>query len=212
MADSDDFDLLGNAVARVLRDAFSAAAETRAESAARLVAEERVLDERLRAVFAEVEELRTRATTEAEAIRAKALDDARSIIAGADAEIARARQVMAEERVRLDTELKDLVRNVHRAVDALERSVRGDHSQLFERATSEARMILRQARLHHRATAREVDRMIEAAAQEAAALRDSALSDAARVAARVRGVVHMEGPAPDGPAVATQRGLRPLAS
>lgn len=209
---SDDFELLGKAVARVLRDAFSAAAATRADSAARFEAEERILDEKLRAVFAEVDELRARATDEAQAIRAQALSDARSIIEGADADLARARQLMAEERVRLDAELKDLVRNVHRAVDALERSVRGDHSQLLERAASEARMILRQARLHHRSTAREVDRMIEAAADEAAALRDTALSDAARVAARVRGVVRMEEAGPDQSDPPPQRKLRPLAS
>lgn len=179
MDDSDDFELLGKAVARVLRDAFSTAAATRAE---------------------------------AQAIRAQALSDARSIIEGADAELARARQLMAEERVRLDFELKDLVRNVHRAVEALERSVRGDHSQLLERAASEARMILRQARLHHRLTAREVDRMIEAAANEAAALRGTALSDAARVAARVRSVVPMDGPAPDESGSGPHGGLRPLAS
>lgn len=212
MDGNDDFELLGKAVARVLRDAFSAAAATRADTAARFEAEERLLDEKLRAVFAEVDELRARATDEAQAIRAQALSDARSIIEGADAELGRARQLMAEERVRLDSELKDLVRNVHRAVDALERSVRGDHSQLLEKAASEARMILRQARLHHRSTAREVDRMIEAAANEAAALRDTALSDAARVAARVRGVVDMEGPAPDRSDPPPQRKLRPLAS
>ena len=136
-----------------------------------------------------IDEMVAAATAEAAAIRAQAMADAAVIVEGAGVEIARAEELVAEERVKLDGELKDLVRNVHRAVANLEGSTRHDHEELLHRATSEARMILRQARLHHRSTAREVDRMIEAAAAEAAALRKSALADAARVAARVRGVV-----------------------
>lgn len=218
MDNVDDFDRLGNAVARVLRETFGAAravrTQVRTEQAAhtqeftlelaRVLAEIRELpslaaaeQESNRAAFQEtlddakraVDEMLASATAEASAIRAQAMADAAVIVEGAGAEIARAKQLVAEERVKLDGELKDLVRDVHRAVANLEGSARHDHEALLDRATSEARMILRQARLHHRSTAREVDRMIEAAAAEASALRKSALADAARVAARVRGVV-----------------------
>lgn len=242
MDSSDDFDLLGRAVARVLRDTFAVAAETREAQAQEVEAESGVLAERLALVFAEVEELRARAARrqaeaaaqleadlatarnevdavlaeareEAAAIRAKAFADAASIVEGANGEVARSRELVAEARVQLDTELKDLVREVHRAVNALERTVRRDHAELFERASSEAGMILRQARQHHRATAKEVDRMIEAAADEAAALRSSALSDAARVAARVRGVVDLDsGRAPGGEVASGERATTPATS
>ena len=218
METSDDFDRLGKAVARVLRESFAAAQDVRAqvhaeradhvkgftEELGRVLAEIRDLpgraaaeQEASRADFQStldeakrsVDEMLASATAEAAAIRAQALADATAIVEGAGAEITRAKELVAEERVKLDGELKDLVRSVHRAVTNLEGSTRQDHEALLDRATSEARMILRQARLHHRSTAREVDRMIEAAAAEAAALRKSALADAARVAARVRGVV-----------------------
>ena len=224
MDDLDDFDRLGKAVARVLRETFSAAGEVRAqvraeeaehtkgftEELGRVLGEIRGLPARAeaeqessRAAFQatldeakrSVDEMLATATAEATAIRAQAMADAAIIVEGAGAEIARAKELVAEERVKLDGELKDLVRGVHRAVSNLEGSARHDHEALLDRATSEARMILRQARLHHRSTAREVDRMIEAAAGEAAALRKSALADAARVAARVRGVVDY--PRPD---------------
>lgn len=236
MDNSDDFDRLGRAVARVLRESFSVAADVRTTAARRTEVDEQALDDRLQRIFAEASELAARASrqqdqstasfeialertrrevedvvstavAEAETIRAQAVSDAQTIIEGAQAEVARAREFVAEERVRLDAELKDLVRNVHRSVSALERSAQGDHDQLLQRATSEAQMILRQARLHHRSTAREVDRMIEAAAREAAALRSSALSDAARVAARVRGVVDLDTDEPPAPTR-----LRPVAS
>ena len=218
MDDLDDFDRLGKAVARVLRETFAAAGEVRAQVRAeeaghakgftdelgRVLGEIRALPARAeaeqeasRADFQatldeakrSIDEMLATATAEAAAIRAQAMADATIIVEGAGAEIARAKELVAEERVKLDGELKDLVRSVHRAVSNLEGSARHDHEALLDRATSEARMILRQARLHHRSTAREVDRMIEAAAAEAAALRKSALADAARVAARVRGVV-----------------------
>jgi hypothetical protein len=207
----DDYDRLGQAVARVLRETFAATAEGRAMQAATVndeldgaLASIRALPETFAAHHAEqtaelaatldeakrsVADMLAAATEEASAIRAKAMEDAKTIVEGADAEIQRAREAVAEERVKLDGELKDLVRDVRRAVNSLETAARLDHEALLDRATSEARMILRQARLHHRSTAREVDRMIEAAAEEAAALRKSALADAARVAARVRGVV-----------------------
>jgi cell division septum initiation protein DivIVA len=214
----DDFDRLGNAVARVLRETFATAADVRTQVRAEQADHAKGFTDELGRVLAEIRELPARAaadqdearaafqatldeakrsiddmlaaaTAEATAIRAQAMADATIIVEGAGAEIARAKELVAEERVKLDGELKDLVRNVHRAVANLEGSARHDHEALLDRATSEARMILRQARLHHRSTAREVDRMIEAAAAEAAALRKSALADAARVAARVRGVV-----------------------
>ena len=218
MDNADDFDRLGKAVARVLRETFAAAKDVRSQVQAEQADHVRTFTDELGRVLAEIRELPSRAaaeqeasraefqstldeakrsveemlaaaTTEATAIRAQAMADAAVIVEGAGAEIARAKELVAEERVKLDGELKDLVRNVHRAVANLEGSSRHDHEALLDRATSEARMILRQARLHHRSTAREVDRRIEAAAAEAAALRKSALADAARVAARVRGVV-----------------------
>jgi chromosome segregation protein len=211
MSKGDDYDRLGQAVARVLRETFAATARGRAVQAATVndeldgaLASIRALPETFAAQHAaqsaelaatldeakrSVADMLAAATEEAAAIRAKAMEDAATIIEGADAEIRRAKEAVAEERVKLDGELKDLVRGVRRAVDSLETAARLDHEALLDRATSEARMILRQARLHHRSTAREVDRMIEAAAAEAAALRKSALADAARIAARVRGVV-----------------------
>ena len=200
MGRGDDYDRLGQAVARVLRETFAATAEGRAmqtktdtDELDAVLAEIRALPAQAaadhEAAKQSVTEMLAAATDEASAIRAKAMEDAKAIVEGADAEIRRAREAVAEERVRLDGELKDLVRDVRRAVHSLETASRLDHESLMDRATSEARMILRQARLHHRSTASEVDRMIEAAAEEAAALRKSALADAARVAARVRGVV-----------------------
>ena len=218
MDSSDDFDRLGKAVARVLRETFAAAQDVRSQVQAEQAEHVKGFTDELGRVLAEIRDLPGRAAAEQEAgradfqatldeakrsidellataaaeataIRAQAMADATVIVEGAGAEIARAKELVAEERVKLDGELKDLVRNVHRAVANLEGATRQDHETLLDRATNEARMILRQARLHHRSTAREVDRMIEAAAAEAAALRKSALADAARVAARVRGVV-----------------------
>ena len=218
MDTTDDFDVLGRAVARVLRDAFGTAAEARDRAAQfqsgqatafdveleRVLAEMRALPAQqlgereaeardftaaLDAAKREVEEAVAAAKEAAGAIRTQALADARAIVDGAAAEVAKARELVAEERVRLDGELKTLVRDVRKAVAKLEATTHGDHAELLDRASTEARMILRQARLHHRSTAKEVDRMIEAAAAEAASLRKTALADAARVAARVRGVV-----------------------
>ena len=228
MDTTDDFDVLGRAVARVLREAFGTADEARertaehqarqaeafeaelqrvvaemralpAQQLARREAEAREFTDALGDARRQVESSVAAAKEAADAIRTQALADARAIVDGAAAEVARARDLVAEERVRLDAELRALVRDVRRAVANLEATAQGDHSEMLDRASSEARMILRQARLHHRSTAREVDRMIEAAAAEAASLRKTALADAARVAARVRGVVDVprEGEATD---------------
>lgn len=213
MEPSDDFELLGRAVSRVLRDAFATAADARQTSRSdhggeldRLLAEMRELPSKLQeqraaeaALFTasleqakqDVADSLRSARDAAEAIRAQAVADAKTIVDGAAAEVARARELVAEERVRLDTELTALVRDVRRAVTKLETTAQGDHAGMLDRAATEAQMLLRQARLHHRSTAKEVDRMIEAAAAEAAALRKQALDDAARVAARVRGVVNV---------------------
>jgi hypothetical protein len=225
MDQTDDFELLGRAVSRVLRDAFATAAEARERTVqfqagqanafdvelARVLEEMRALPAKVAAereaeakTFAasldeakrEVDDALTAAREVAEAIRAQAVADARAIVDGAAAEVAKARELVAEERVRLDAELKGLVREVRNAIVKLETSTKGDHAEMLDRASTEARMILRQARLHHRSTAKEVDRMIEAAAAEAASLRNTALSDAARVAARVRGVVDVPAEAP----------------
>jgi cell division septum initiation protein DivIVA len=218
MDSTDDFDLLGRSVARVLRESFTAAAETRERTVQfqhgqakafdveleRVLAEVRAVPARLEQeraaeakAFAEgladarrtIDETLQSARDTADEIRSQAVADAKAIVEGAGAEVARARELVAEERVRLDAELKALVRDVRKAVTSLEQHARADHGELLDRATTEARMILRQAHLHHRSTAKEVDRMIEAAAAEAAALRKTALADAARVAARMRGVV-----------------------
>lgn len=211
MDTTDEFELLGRAVARVLREAFATAADARRlpdieddKALTQLLVEMRALPathaEQRRTEAAEftasllqakqeVEGCLAGARDAAEAIRAQAVADAKTIVEGAAAEVARARELVAEERVRLDTELKALVRDVRREVVKLEQTAVGDHAEMLDRATTEAQMILRQARLHHRSTAKEVDRVIEAAAAEAAALRKQALADAARVAARVRGVV-----------------------
>ena len=212
MDTTDDFERLGRAVARVLRESFTTAADVRAQAGPApgeldaIVAEMRSLparfqDERdaeakslaaaVAAARQEMDATLEGARQAAEAIRSQALADAKAIVDGAAAEVARARELVAEERVRLDTELKTLVRDVRRAVSNLEAAAKGDHEEMLDRASTEARMILRQARLHHRSTAKEVDRMIEAAAAEAASLRKTALNDAARVAARVRGVVNV---------------------
>lgn len=236
MDSTDDFDLLGRSVARILRESFSAAAETRARTVqfqngqakafdvelGRVLAEiravparleeeraaeakafteglddlRRTTEEALASARAAAEETLASARAAAEELRAQAVTDAAAIVEGAGAEVARARELVAEERVRLDAELKALLRDVRKAVASLEHQARADHSELLDRATTEARMILRQARVHHRSTAKEVDRMIEAAAAEAAALRKTALADAARVAARVRGVVDVPRPDP----------------
>ena len=216
--DFDDFDRLGKAVARVLRETFAAAGAVRSQVQAEQAEHAKEFTDELGRVLAEIRDLPAKAaadaeagrtsfqatldeakrsidemlaaaTAEAAAIREQAKNDAAGILEGASAEIEKAKALVAEERVRLDGELKEIVRGVHRAVTRLEGETRHDHDGLLDRATNEARMILRQARLHHRSTAREVDRMIEAAAAEASALRKSALNDAARVAARVRGVV-----------------------
>ncbi len=223
MDEIDDFDRLGRAVARVLRDSFDTAAAARASTTnvfeaeldavmaevralpAKVEADREAESQSLRAAIdkarCSIEESLASARTEADAIRAQAMADATIIVEGAGAEVARARQLVAEERVRLDTELKDLLRDVRTTMQSLEGSARADHEGLLDRATTEARMILRQARLHHRSTAKEVDRMIEAAAAEAAALRSSALADAARIAARVRSVVDLRQPTqPEQPA------------
>jgi len=210
MDTSDDFELLGRAVARVLREAFATAADARqaappdtadldavlaeiralpAKVEAERAAETAAFRESIEQAKQEVDESLTAAREAAEQIRARAVADAKAIVDGAAAEVARARELVAEERVRLDGELKALVKEVRRAVAKLETRAQGDHAEMLDRATTEASMILRQARLHHRSTAKEVDRMIESAAAEAAALRKQALADAARVAARVRGVV-----------------------
>ena len=211
MDTTDEFEFLGRAVARVLREAFATAADARrlpdlehdpeltkvladlralpATHAEQQNAEAAAFTASLQQAKHEVESTLTEARDAAETIRAQAVADAKAIVDGAAAEIARARELVAEERVRLDTELKSLVRDVRREVAKLEQTAVGDHAEMLDRATTEAQMILRQARLHHRSTAKEVDRMIEAAAAEAASLRKQALSDAARVAARVRSVV-----------------------
>jgi hypothetical protein len=217
---TDDFDRLGAAVARVLREAFATAEDLRrdgaadaAELAASVAAE---VEQSLRAalalrsqVKAETEgvlaSVRSTASTaatavgsiveaakvEAEGLRTAAADETKAVVQRAKDELARARALAEAERVRFDHELGALTGELQAAVDALEKDVVTRRRVLLEKAKAEAAAIVRQARQHHRAVAAEVDRMIEAAAADAAALRASAREDALRITEQAAGVVNL---------------------
>jgi F0F1-type ATP synthase membrane subunit b/b' len=180
----DDFDQLGRAVARVLRDSFDESARVRNAG----IADGKLVSDEARSA---AEELLMSARAEAESMRTQALADARLIVLKAHDELASVGEMIAAERQKLDTDVRAMLTSVRRAVGELQREVTEERRQSLERATNEAAMILRQARLHHRTAAREVDRMIEAAAHESTRLRNAALEDAAAVAARVCAVVEL---------------------
>lgn len=218
--DTDDFDRLGAAVARVLREAFATAEEMRqegAESARELAASVAAeVEQSLRTAMAVRSQVRAetegvlssvRATAasaatavgsvveaakvEADAVRAAAADETKSVVQRAKDELARARALTEAERVRFEHELGSLTAELQAAVDGLEKDVVTRRRMLLEKAKAEAAAIIRQARLHHRAVAAEVDRMIEAAATDAAALRAAAREDALRLTEQAAGVVNL---------------------
>ena len=231
---SDDFDRLGTAVARVLRDAFATAEELRREGAAdadglaRSVAaavegsvrEALGLQSNVKAeaegvlaavrsttssASVAVSEVLEGAQVQAAAIRRAAEQDAAMLRERLEVDLARVTAVAEAEHSRFEHALGTLTQQVRAAVDALEDDA-GDRRRLaVERAKAEASSILRQARLHHRSAAAEVDRMIEAAAAEAAALRQAALEDALRITERVGGVVDLGPPRAVAPAPSRRR-------
>jgi len=222
MADThtDDFDRLGAAVARVLREAFATAEDLRREGAADAgelaasVAAE--VEQSLRSALAVRSQVRAEADgvlssvrstaasaatavgsiveaakVEADTLRTVASDETKAVVARAKDELSRARALCEAERVRFDHDLGTLTGELQAAIDALEKDVVTRRRVLLEKAKAEAAAIVRQARLHHRAVAAEVDRMIEAAATDAAALRAAAREDAIRITEQAAGVVNM---------------------
>ena len=219
-AGEDDFDRLGAAVARVLRDAFATAEEMRREgigdagdlavrvgteierslkdalalqSQVRREAEDVLESVRSSAASAQlaVEDIVAAATREAEEIRAGAAAEADEVIQLARTVIANANATVETQRITFENDVARIVGDLQRAVDTMQADNTARRRVTLERASAEAAAILRQARMHHRAAAAEVDRMIEAAASEAAALRKAARDDALRIAAEVSSVVDM---------------------
>ena len=219
-AGEDDFDRLGAAVARVLRDAFQTAEEMRrggiadaGDLAVRVGGEierslkdalalqsqvRREADDVLESVRSStasaqlaVEDIIAAATREAEEIRSAAAAEAREIVELAQSVIANANAAVETQRMTFESDIERIVGDLQRAVDTMQADNAARRRVALERASAEAAAILRQARMHHRATAAEVDRMIEAAATEAAALRKAARDDALRIAAEVSSVVDM---------------------
>lgn len=194
----DPFDRLGVAVANVLRSAFDTAQEVRDEAAAGTLelhgqlkrAMVEAVAEAVQASDASTERARA-AAAEVDAARIDALERAEAAARTAEAELARVRNLINGERERYASEIDELLTDLREALGQLTREMRYDQHAQIERASIEARGLLRQARMHHRSMAKEVDRMIEAAATEAAALRAAALEDAAAVTERVRAVVDL---------------------
>ena len=234
MDGTDDFDRLGRAVARVLRDAFATAEAMREEGLLQRAHSARVLDEELagyvgsaRAVpskvadqaatmsrslhethdsaLAVIESLLLSAQEEARAIRTQALTDARAIVAQADEVLDRARGEAEVERDRARAEAKAGLAQIKRSVMELEDEVRSSHRATLEKAAAAAKMILDQARRYHQGAADEVDRMIEAAAADAAELRRAALDEGSRLAARMASVVDVDRRSAPTPILAPER-------
>ena len=194
----DPFERLGVAVASVLRSAFDTAKEVREEAGAgtvelhaqlrRMMTE--AATEAIEAAAGSTERARVFAA-EMEAARLDALQRVEAAARAAEAELENVRNLINNERERYANEIDELLTDLREALGQLTREMRYDQHAQIERASLEARGLLRQARMHHRAMAKEVDRMIEAAATEAAALRGAALEDAAAVTERVRAVVDL---------------------
>lgn len=194
----DPFDRLGAAVAGVLRGAFETAEATRESAAADAEAMRARIKARMFEAMNEALDASTRATRAAdaatadiEAARAQAVARAEEVATTAGGELLRVRQLLNVERERFAHEVDELLADLRETLAHIDREMRYDQHALIERASTEARGLLRQARMHHRSVAKEVDRMIEAAATEAAALRAAALEDAAAVTERVRAVVDL---------------------
>ena len=225
----DDFDRLGAAVARILRDAFATAEELRRDGVAdagalasevggeierslrdalklqshvRREAEEVVESVRSTTTSAQraVEEIIAAAHREAEALRAEAADQASALVARAQETLDRATAVVEAERIAFEHDLGRVIADLQAAVDTLQKDNATRRRVSLDKASAEAAAILRQAKMHHRAVAAEVDRMIEAAAAEAADLRRAARDDAMRITEQISAVVHLGNsgrPAPD---------------
>ena len=194
----DPFDRLGVAVAGVLRNAFDVAQEVREDAAAGTLELHAQLRRSMADAVAEAIEAATESTerarvfaAEIEAARLDALQRLEAATRAAETQVDSVRHLIAGERDRYANEVDELLTDLREALGQLTREMRYDQHAQIERASIEARGLLRQARMHHRSMAKEVDRMIEAAATEAAALRAAALEDAAAVTERVRAVVDL---------------------
>lgn len=231
----DDFDRLGAAVARVLREAFDTAEEVRREGvtdAGALAAQvgteiERSLREALsvqshvrreaegvvesvrattESARRAIEEIVEAARREADQLRSDAAAEASALVDTARATLERTQAIVEAERASHERDLERVIGDLQTAVDAMQADNVARRRVTLERAGAEAAAILRQARMHHRAVAAEVDRMIEAAATEAASLRKAAREDALRIAAEVSSVVDLSPrPAPRRPDTAGRR-------
>lgn len=200
--EQDDFDLLGEAVARVLRQTFATTAGGRADDATladRLATAELEVAELLeearsvrRRALAQADDIVAEARAEAERLRQTAAADAEAIAAIARDEIARARGDVQGAREALDHEVRRMFVSVRRRVSSFETSVVREQHTVVTRAGEQAAAIVAQARIHHAEAAAEVDRMIEAAAREAARLRRAAAAEALRATEDVRGVIELE--------------------
>ena len=199
----DDFDRLAAAVARVLREAFTTAEGIRRDGLVEALEMQAALREECDSTLADARRLPSQVAQEAEAMRAalratadeaahavaaligEAQTEAHAILRTAREELLSVTTLVEAERARLDGELEELVREVRRSVTALEQRAEQQRHEAMERAAKEAAMILRQARLHHRHSAKEAERMLDAAVASANALRNAALEDAARIASHI---------------------------
>ncbi|MEA3077326.1 MAG: hypothetical protein QOF60_2234 [Actinomycetota bacterium] len=180
----DDFDRLAAAVARVLREAFTTAEGLRQGGLADAVEMRAVLGDEAAAMRVALRSTADDAARTVTDVLAAAHEEARAIVAQAEAELSTVRGLVEAERSRVDAELSELVHNVRRSVASLRENVERERHTAMEEAANEAAMILRQARLHHRHSAKEAERMLAAASASATALRNAAFEDAARVAAQ----------------------------
>lgn len=208
----DPFDRLGVAVAGVLRSAFATAQEVREDAAVGTLELHAQLQRAMSDAVAEALDAASVSTdrarvfaAEIEAARLDALQRLEAAARAAEAEVESVRHLVAAERERYAREVDELLTDLREALGQLTREMRYDQHAQIERASMEARGLLRQARMHHRSMAKEVDRMIEAAASEAAALRAAALEDAAAVTERVRAVVDLGDRDPANPEARTAR-------
>lgn len=201
-SERDDFDALGEAVARVLRQTFATTADGRADDAAlagqlaeaelevaNLLEEARGVRRR---ALAQAESIVEEARTEAERVRQTAAADAEAIAAIARDEIARARGQVTAAREALDHEVRRMFASVRKRVTAFDTSVVREQHIVVSRAGEQAAAIVAQARIHHAEAAAEVDRMIEAAAREATRLRRAAAAEALRATEQVRSVIELD--------------------
>ncbi|MGI8793540.1 MAG: hypothetical protein ACR2H3_10235 [Acidimicrobiales bacterium] len=202
----DDFDVLGEAVARVLRQTFATTSAGRTDEAMlaeRLAGAELEVSDLLeeargvrRRALSQSESIVAEAKAEAEKVRQTAAADAEAIAAIARDEVARARGEVHAAREQLDREVRRMFASVRKRVTAFDTSVVREQHVVVDRAGEQAAAIIAQARIHHAEAAAEVDRMIEAAAREGARLRRAAAAEALRATEQVRGVIELDEAAP----------------